>query len=246
MRDTKYMMSGGLAFAEEKDMEKLRAFSVKGWHVRDFAFMGYVLEKGNSTDFIYSLDYRQVKEDEAEEYFDFFSSSGWEHITSQSEIHLFRALPGTKPIHSERETVAEKHGNMGKSTRWLAIHLVFISVILWAGALLSEGFIEGIFIVAAVISCIFTIPAAWTAMTVCSNKWRAEGKEGLVKLVKLLPVVIVLFAAFIIFTGANGFGGSFKLLAYMLLGAVALPTVIWMSMSVYQIVRSKTGQKNIN
>ena len=246
MRDTKYMMSGGLAFAEEKDMEKLRAFSVKGWHVRDFAFMGYVLEKGNSTDYIYSLDYRQMKEDEAEEYFDFFSSSGWTHITSQGEIHLFRALPGTKPIHSDRETVAEKHKNMGKSTRSLAISLVFLTAILWAGALLSEGFIEGICIVAAVISCIFTIPAAWTAMTVYSNKWRAEGKVGLAKLVKFLPVVIILFAAFIIFTGANSFGGSFRILAYMLLGAVALPTVIWMFMSVYQIVRSKTGQKNIN
>ena len=246
MRNTKYMMSGGLAFAEEKDMEKLRAFSVKGWHVRDFAFMGYVLEKGNSTEYIYSLDYRQVKEDEAEEYFDFFSSSGWTHITSQGEIHLFRALPGTKPIHSDRETVAEKHGNMGKPTRWLAIPLVCISVMLWAGAVLSEGFIEGIFSVAAAVSCIFAIPAVWTAMTVYSNKWRAEGKVGLAKLVKLVPVLIVLFAAFIIFTGASGFGGSFRLLAYMLLGAVALPTVIWMSMSVYQIVRRKTGQKHIN
>lgn len=36
MKQTKYMMSGGLAFSEEKDMEKLRRYSLKGWHVRDF------------------------------------------------------------------------------------------------------------------------------------------------------------------------------------------------------------------
>lgn len=45
MRQTKYMMSGGLAFSEDKDMEKLRQFSLKGWHVSGFKFMGYTLKK---------------------------------------------------------------------------------------------------------------------------------------------------------------------------------------------------------
>ena len=46
MRQTKYITSGGLAFSEDKDMEKLRRFSLKGWHVSGFKFMGYTLEKG--------------------------------------------------------------------------------------------------------------------------------------------------------------------------------------------------------
>ncbi len=36
MRKTKYFMSGGLAFSEDKDMEKLHRYSLKGWHVNDF------------------------------------------------------------------------------------------------------------------------------------------------------------------------------------------------------------------
>lgn len=72
MRQTKYMMSGGLAFFEDKDMEKLRQFSLKGWHVSDFKFMGYTLVKGQSADYIYSIDDRSLNEEEAEEYFDFF------------------------------------------------------------------------------------------------------------------------------------------------------------------------------
>ncbi|MFD1852244.1 hypothetical protein [Oceanobacillus bengalensis] len=46
MRQTQYIMSGGLAFSEDKDMEKLRRYSLDGWHVSDFKFMGYTLEKG--------------------------------------------------------------------------------------------------------------------------------------------------------------------------------------------------------
>jgi len=65
MRHTKYVMSGGLAFSEDKDMEKLRGLSLKGWHVSDFKFMGYTLEKGESTDYIYSVDYRSLKEGES-------------------------------------------------------------------------------------------------------------------------------------------------------------------------------------
>lgn len=46
MSKSKYMMSGGLAFAESKDMEKLRQQSLKGWHVKKLSFMGYTLVKG--------------------------------------------------------------------------------------------------------------------------------------------------------------------------------------------------------
>ena len=73
MRQTKYITSGGLAFAEDKDMEKLRSYSLSGWHVRNFQFMGYMLEKGERAEYIYSVDYRLLKDNEEEEYFDFFS-----------------------------------------------------------------------------------------------------------------------------------------------------------------------------
>ena len=84
MKQTKYITSGGLAFSEDYDMEKLRQFSLKGWHVSDFKFMGYTLERVEILDYIYSVDYRSLKEDEEEEYFDFFSSSGWSHIASEA------------------------------------------------------------------------------------------------------------------------------------------------------------------
>ena len=58
MVKTKYVMSNGLAFGEKDDLKKLQKLSLKGWHVKDFKFMGYVLEKGEPEEYIYSLDYR--------------------------------------------------------------------------------------------------------------------------------------------------------------------------------------------
>jgi hypothetical protein len=142
MRQTKYMMSGGLAFSEDKDMEKLRQFSLKGWHVSGFKFMGYTLKKGQSADYIYSIDYRSLNEEETEEYFDFFSSAGWTHIASQGNFHLFRGLPGTKPIYSDQETVVEKHNNAGNSIKWTALSTVLLTVLLWFGTFISSGFLH--------------------------------------------------------------------------------------------------------
>lgn len=68
MNQIKYITSGGLAFSENKDMEKLRRYSLKGRHVFDFSFMGYSLERGKKSDYIYSIDYRWLKEDEKKEY----------------------------------------------------------------------------------------------------------------------------------------------------------------------------------
>ncbi|WP_255267008.1 DUF2812 domain-containing protein [Bacillus cereus] len=169
MRQTKYIMSGGLAFSEDKDMEKLRRFSLKGWHVSDFKFMGYTLEKGESSDYIYSVDYRSLKEDEEEEYFDFFSSSGWSHIASERNIHLFRAHPGTKPIYSDRDKSIEKYENSNHSMKCLAIPLVLITVLVWVGAMISSGTLKSLLHVIAVILSVIAIPTVWTVIATYNN-----------------------------------------------------------------------------
>ncbi|MCT2534875.1 DUF2812 domain-containing protein [Aquibacillus koreensis] len=232
MRNTKYVMSGGLAFSEGKDMDKLRRFSLKGWHVRDFTLMGYKLEKGISTDYIYSVDYRSLEENEAEEYFDFFNSAGWSHVTSEGNIHLFRALPGIRPIYSDRETVVEKHDNLGSSMKWFTLSLLFITALVWLGTFISTGLLQTILNIAAVILSVIAVPTLWTVLTIYNNKWRVEGKKGLSKLIKLLPFLF-LGIAIIILLVIDDSSNAFLTLAYMIIGAVILPTVIWIIMSLY-------------
>ncbi|GIN13219.1 hypothetical protein J26TS2_30860 [Shouchella clausii] len=230
MRQTKYMMSGGLAFSEDKDMEKLRQFSLKGWHVSDFKFMGYTLEKGQSADYIYSIDYRSLNEEEAGEYFDFFSSAGWTHIASQGNFHLFRGLPGTKPIYSDQETVVEKHNNAGNSIKWTALSTLLLTVLLWFGTFISSGFLHTTLVVIATVLTTIAIPTAWTVLAIYNNKWKAEGRKSLVNLTKMVPPLLFLVAmtTLIIATGTDS---PVRLLAYIVIGAIAFPTAIWMIMS---------------
>lgn len=236
MRQTKYIMSGGLAFSEDKDMEKLRRFSSKGWHVSDFKFMGYTLKKGESSDYIYSVDYRSLKEDEEEEYFDFFSTSGWSHIASEGDIHLFRAKPNTKPIYSDRDTSVEKYENLARSMNYFAIPFVLITVLAWVGAVISSGTLQSILFVLAVIFTVIAIPTAWTVIATFNNKWKVKEKKGLVNLIKTIPVLLFLIAVFILLYVD---GRAFNILMSMIIGAIALPTAIWVIMSLY----NKMGEK---
>ncbi|MDQ0207407.1 DUF2812 domain-containing protein [Alkalicoccobacillus murimartini] len=238
MSQTKYVMSGGLAFAEEKDMEKLRQFSLKGWHVTDFKFMGYVTEKGQSSDYIYSVDYRTLKEGEKEEYFDFFLSSGWSHISSSGEIHLFRAAPGTTPIYSDRESVAEKHQNLGSTSKWIALSSVLLAVLAWIGLYLSSGNIKNVFAVATFPLTIVAVPSAWTVMTIYKNKWMAEEKKALVNMARtIIPLFLLGCVLFLIFF--NGTENSMRTLAYMIVASITFPPAIWCIMSLSQKWKGK-------
>ena len=238
MRKTKYITSGGLAFSEDKDMEKLRRFSLKGWHVSGFKFMGYTLEKGESADYIYSVDYRSLKEDEKEEYFDLFSSSGWSHVASEGDIHLFRAHPGTNPIYTDRDSTVEKYNNLSDSMKKLAIPFILITVLIWIAAIISSGTLKSILLVVAAILSIIAIPTAWTLIATYNTKWKIEGKNGLVNLVKTIPFLFILIVV-IILLFVNDSDRLVHLLAYMVIGAIAFPTAIWVIMSLYHKMAGK-------
>lgn len=230
MSQTKYITSGGLAFAEDKDMKKLRSYSLKGWHVSKFTLMGYTLEKGESSDYIYSLDYRWLKEDEEEEYFEFFSSSGWSQVTSEGNIHIFRANPDTKPIYTDRDTTVTKYENSSNFMKKLAIPFVLITVSLWGGAMISSGTLKSILLLVAIILSVIAIPAAWTLITTYKNKWKVEGKKGLVNLAKTIPILLLCITV-IILLFVGGTGTTVRILTSGMIGGIAVPTTIWLIMS---------------
>src|SRR5699024_12762819 len=91
MRNSKYIMSGGLAFFEESDMERLREKSLRGWHIKKFSFLGYRLERGEPTDVIYTIDYHLLNEEDQEEYFDMFRMAGWVHVLTEYNMNMFKA-----------------------------------------------------------------------------------------------------------------------------------------------------------
>ncbi|RQW22366.1 DUF2812 domain-containing protein [Bacillus sp. C1-1] len=238
MSHTKYITSGGLAFAEERDMEKLRRYSLKGWHVKSFAFMGYLLEKGQSDDYIYSVDYRTLKEEEREEYVDLLASSGWTLVSSNSDIHLFRALPGTKPIYSDRETVVEKHQHLGNPLKWIALSLLVLTAITWTGSSLSSGVPMISFAIAAISLSAITIPILWTVLTIFKNKWVVEEKYRLVTMTSAIVPLFLVGCLLFIFYSTN-LNNPMGILFSMVAGAIIVPTTIWIIQSLLQNRKGK-------
>lgn len=107
-KNKKYVVCGGLAFTEQKDMEKLSKLASEGWIFTKFANLGYYLEKGEPEDIIYSTDVNENKEGLAE-YFEMFEKSGWKYVCSYDSIHFFKAMRGTKPIYTDRNTEVDKY-----------------------------------------------------------------------------------------------------------------------------------------
>ncbi|MHC6180134.1 DUF2812 domain-containing protein [Clostridium sp. JNZ X4-2] len=119
MFNKKYVMSKGLAFAEDEEMEMLSAYAKKGWMLYKFGFCGYKLKRNPPRDLQYSLDYRK---DPDEEYFSYFKEAGWSHVCSWAKsLHIFSAPPGIKPIYTDSCTEAQKYIEQYKSSKKAAI-----------------------------------------------------------------------------------------------------------------------------
>lgn len=227
MKKTKYITSGGLAFSEEKDMEKLRQYSFEGWHVSDFQFMGYKLTKGEQADYIYSIDYQSVTKDEEEEYLTFFSTAGWSRVASESDIHLFRASAGTKPIYTDRDTRKEKYKQSSTSMKKLMIPLSLVTICAWIGTMISTGFIAAILLISATILSVIALPLAWTTITTYQNKWLVEEKTILVNLMKVLPFLILFTALIPLFIfDMHDIPFTVKLFIFMVVGALLFPIIM--------------------
>jgi len=126
VKQTKYIMSGGIAFSEEKDLEKLSNYAKKGWILDRFALFGYKLKKAEPQEIQYSMDFQP---DADEEYFMYFEEAGWSHACSiGNEIHIFSASMKAKPIYSDKVTIIEKYEREKKQMGKAALITLTISI----------------------------------------------------------------------------------------------------------------------
>lgn len=102
MRNKKYIMCSGLAFADKEDMEMLHRYAVKGWVFREFRFgLFYVLHKEEPQDLIFSYDIQKVRKKEKEDYLCYFEEAGWTLIPKwNGSISFFSAPYGTAQLHT--------------------------------------------------------------------------------------------------------------------------------------------------
>ncbi|HEY4623043.1 MAG TPA: DUF2812 domain-containing protein [Solibacillus sp.] len=130
MTKTKYIVSGGIAFSEKKDLKILKKYAAKGWIAKRYKAMSYELEKGEPEIIDYSIDVRRLAPEDEEEYFAMFEFAGWQHVCSSYDTHLFKAPVGTTPIYSDTTSKSEKLLRLRKSimpAMWLTVCLTVMS-----------------------------------------------------------------------------------------------------------------------
>lgn len=174
MTNKKYMMSGGLAFSEQNDLEKLRKKAAQGWMVKRFKLLGYQLEKAPAEDVVFSIDYRDLKEGEDEEYFDLFEMGGWKHVCSDVGIHLFKACPGIQPIYSDKESTIDKLMRQKKPLIPVALMCIVFTVISYMLSQIGPDVIQPTFHVLFFISMVITLPAVLTCGTLFFHLWKEK------------------------------------------------------------------------
>ena len=127
--ETKWIVSNGFALGGKKDMNRLAKYSKKGWHFADFKNMGYILEKGEPHNYIYELDYRELEEEDKEEYLEIMKKAGWTAIYDEFNYIILRAEAGTKSIFSDRDSEVEKSKSEGKAIKKSIIGGTIVTVI---------------------------------------------------------------------------------------------------------------------
>lgn len=137
MFNTKYVISMGLAGAEQQEMLMLSEYANKGWKLDKFVFMGYKLKKAKPEKLQYSLDYRSNSD---KEYFSYFEEAGWNNVCSiGNTIHIFSAPEGTKLIYTDSETEIEKYISQYNSLKKVAIPSLLSSILLMFLILLAKN-----------------------------------------------------------------------------------------------------------
>ncbi|WP_182298409.1 DUF2812 domain-containing protein [Cohnella cholangitidis] len=170
-RNKRYVSSGGLAFTEQGDMNKLSRLAAKGWLLDSFAPFGYKVRKSEPQQLIYSVDYNNVKPNEMEDYIELFEAGGWSRVCSSSNIHIFSAVPGTKPIYTDNETKVEKYKRTVRMLRPLLV----------------------IPLLTAILFVLSSLPASSTEETTALEQ--AFKTAGLIGLVPSLPILMT-YAAY--------------------------------------------------
>lgn len=129
MKNTKFIMSYGVAFDEEHEIKQLTNYAKQGWLLED-TFLGgffYKLRKDKPQDLLYSLDYQQNAD---EEYFKIFSEAGWNKVISKNNfLHIFSAPIGTNPIYIDSKAEVEKYIKMNTFTKTGSIYSLIAMLI---------------------------------------------------------------------------------------------------------------------
>ncbi|QAA32148.1 DUF2812 domain-containing protein [Clostridium manihotivorum] len=205
----KYVLSGGLAFSEEEDMEKFKKYASEGWLIDGFALgIFYKFKKAEPQELSYCLDYQA---DADEEYFSLFEEAGWKKACSAGNMHIFSAKPGTKPIYTDYNTETDKYESMRIRTKrgsiYSSIAGILLIILMIFSVIISKYLFWPLFVLVIIDLFIFVFNfMPYVAYKYRVNQIESTGKMKSATMNKSLGIINTGFALlFLAFTIINLF-----------------------------------------
>ncbi|RTE50210.1 DUF2812 domain-containing protein [Actinobaculum sp. 352] len=102
-------LAHGMAVAPEKNLALFSDMAARGQALVGVSALGFMwrFKPAPAEDVIFALDYTDTPN---EDYLAVFEAAGWQHVLGIGDMQIFKAAPGTRPIHTEkqgeRETLA--------------------------------------------------------------------------------------------------------------------------------------------
>lgn len=150
-------MGAGLAVDPGKDLRMFADMARQGKHLSGVAMLGHGWRfvDGEPEDVVYDLAYES---DTTPDYFDIFRAAGWTPVLSLEGIHIFKAAPGTSPVHSSAESRREEAER--NRDRYIRYSAVALGVFLLTGILLRTLAVGAA--VSAPVLTVLAVPVAYT------------------------------------------------------------------------------------
>ncbi|PPB49841.1 hypothetical protein C4K88_03875 [Arthrobacter pityocampae] len=159
-------MGNGLAFSPEKDLAMFADMARQGKHLNGVAKLGHGwrFTDGDPEDAVFDLAYESHP---SADYFEIFRAAGWAPVISLGDTHIFKAAPGTTPVHSGVESRRDElTRNRSLYLRYSAITLIAFLLVTLGLRLVSWN--EGVELVLLVL---FMLPVVYT-VTPLVGYWR--------------------------------------------------------------------------
>ena len=135
MEKKKTMNLTSLASSEEKDLRRLSAFAIKGWHLEQVKvpFFSYQLNYELPLISDYMIDFNdQINQ----EYFDNYKKKGWTYVCSNGHLHYFKATKNTPRFYTDE--IAKANVYLAKSKQFGLIFVIMFLASFGAGFSFSQ------------------------------------------------------------------------------------------------------------
>ena len=126
-------MNSGLAFNQERELRMFAEMAAKGKKLVGLGALGHGWRfvDAEPEQVVFDIAY---EDEPSPDYFDIFAAAGWTHVFSAGNIHIFKAKPGTAPVHtaleSKREELTRLRGRFAKASVVTALALVVVLLVL--------------------------------------------------------------------------------------------------------------------